>query len=68
MDSSEGTSTGNSICKMHLAGSEAMSDSIWWEQRADRDGAEGGRLGQVKRGMLINGIRTQGSLAGQGLT
>lgn len=46
-DRSDGNSTGNCMCKMHLAGSEAMSNSVWWEQRADRDGTEGGRLGQV---------------------
>lgn len=44
---SEGNSTGNCMCKMHVAGSETMSDSVWWEQRTDRGGTGGGGLGQV---------------------
>lgn len=44
-DLSQENRTGNCMCKMHLAGSGTGSDSVWWEHRVDRDGAERGRLG-----------------------
>lgn len=41
----KGTIQGTACTKMHLAGSETVTDSVWWEHRVDRGGAERGRLG-----------------------
>lgn len=36
----EGKTIGNCMCKMHLAGSETVRDSVWWEHRVDGESTE----------------------------
>lgn len=40
----KGTVQGTACAKMHMAGSETVKYSVWWEHRVGRAGAERGRL------------------------